>query len=422
MFKKKRSFIFIILVIVLTLGMLAAGAKPSFSDVESDDWYYETVTKLVERGGINGFPDGRFKPINKMKKGEFVKLIVGSLGFEEDPLESLHWSSGYIEKAKELNILDDSEFEDSTLNENINRNEMAKIAVRTLEHLGEDDYPDNLDEYKSLIADYNSIDSEYKEYVLKAYVKGIITGYEDSSFKGEKELIRAEASTVAIRLFDDSLRKPAELEEETEISPEAGYNLFGAEILEVDGKNMKIIDGLGRELTCREANVEVVEELTRTEPMTLRWDDPYRPMAIEGDIFITEDGREVVLKIDEETGVLGFGQNVATEMGRYYPGATRNVAIVHGKQGYRSYDKTSGSPYYYDADTGAGYYQIEWNRIIAKLSNSYMKEKFPDAKKGAIYRDVVLFDGHNWLNIGGSSSSDTPSAWENLPYDTYYID
>ena len=64
------------------------------------------------------------------------------------------------------------------------------------------------------------------------------------------------------------------------------------------------------------------------QPMTLRYDDPYRPKAIEGDTFITADGREVVLKVDPQTGILGFGQNVATELGRIDRSGS---PIVHGK-------------------------------------------------------------------------------------------
>lgn len=400
--KKRRVILYLSLVLVLLAGFIAASAaEASFSDVKTSDWHYETVTRLVQRGGIKGYPDGSFKPNDSMKKGEFVKLIVGSLGFEEENASGSHWAMNFINKAEDLDILDQSEFRENSLNKEITRNEMAKIAVRTLEYLDEKTYPDNIDEYESLITDYKNVDSDYNEYVLKSYVKGIITGYEDGSFKGERSLNRAEAATVAMRLFDKSLRKEAKLEEKPEITPEAGYNVYGAIILETDGIKMKIIDGLGRERWSEEATVEVVEELTRTENMTLRWDDPYRPMAIPGDTFITEDGREIVLEIDEETGVLGFGQNVATELGRYYPGATKDVPIVEGSQGYRMYDRTAGSPYYVDEDTGRGYYRNEWLYLSSVYSNSRMKEiYFPDAKNGDTYRDIVEFDGYNWYWIG----------------------
>ncbi|TAH60321.1 MAG: S-layer homology domain-containing protein [Gottschalkiaceae bacterium] len=63
-----------------------------------------------------------------------------------------------------------------------------------------------MNEYSKQITDYNTINDKDNEYVLKAYVKGIITGYTDGTFKPNNSVTRAEASTMLVRLLEPSKR------------------------------------------------------------------------------------------------------------------------------------------------------------------------------------------------------------------------
>lgn len=78
---------------------------------------------------------------------------------------------------------------------------MAKIIVRACK----EEYGD-YEKYKTYIKDFDDIPSFYKEYVLKAYSKGLITGYTDGTFGGEKTMSRSEATAVVARLLDKSQR------------------------------------------------------------------------------------------------------------------------------------------------------------------------------------------------------------------------
>ncbi len=178
--------------------------RVEFSDVEKTDWFYEQVSELVAIGGINGYPDGTFRPAVTMKKGEFVKLIVGGLGYPQANAADGHWAANYIRKAEDLGILALNEFPLYTLNDDITRNEMAMIAAKSIGL--DDDRIDHLVDYKESIRDYSSIETEYQEYVLKAYAMGMLTGYPDGEFKGNKTLTRAEAATVALRILKPEYR------------------------------------------------------------------------------------------------------------------------------------------------------------------------------------------------------------------------
>lgn len=175
-----------------------------FNDIKGSEWFINQVSKLVGIGGIDGYPDGTFKPNNTINRGEFTKILVSIFGHKNLPKTTSHWASGYISKAEELGLIDKDEFKDA--DKVITRNEMAKMAANSLNLLGEKHITDRED-YKELIKDYNNVSEKYKDFVLKVYAKGIITGFPDGTFGGEKGLTRAEASSVIIRVIDETERK-----------------------------------------------------------------------------------------------------------------------------------------------------------------------------------------------------------------------
>lgn len=179
-----------------------------FSDIRETDWFAGTVKKLVDLGGINGYPDGTFKPNNQITRAEFTKILVSALGYDNLSPTNSHWASGYVDKAVAIKLATKEELSD--LNRAITRKEMAKMVANALDHRGEN-HVANRDSYRALIKDYNSINKAYQDYVLKAFTKGIITGYPDGSFGPDRSLTRAEASSVIIRVLDKNERKVPEL-------------------------------------------------------------------------------------------------------------------------------------------------------------------------------------------------------------------
>lgn len=188
-----------------------------FKDVKVSDWFIDTVSKLVGKGGIDGYPDGSFRPNNTITRAEFTKILVSSLGHDNLPKTSTHWASGYVSKAEEIKLIGKGELKN--IDKPITRNEMAKMTANALDYLGESHVSDrNL--FRSQIKDFDKISKEYQDYVLKSYSKGIITGYPDGTFKGNQGLTRAEASTVIIRVIEKDERKaPTKPEMPTESGP-----------------------------------------------------------------------------------------------------------------------------------------------------------------------------------------------------------
>lgn len=214
-------FIASVLLISLPINVMAGEANftQRFSDINMTEWFYSYVKTLVEKGYINGYTDGTFKPNNNITVSEFTKILVVALGYETDTPKGNYWAEGYLNKAKELGIIKDGEFEN--YDRYITRGEMARMIVRAGEINSRLslDIPDNYINYSTLITDYSTLDFSSQDIALKAFVSGIITGLPDGSFSFGKNATRAEASTILVRFLEKDQRKiPALPEEELDNS------------------------------------------------------------------------------------------------------------------------------------------------------------------------------------------------------------
>ena len=127
--------------ISILAGTMAIGvsslAMAHFDDISTTHYYYEPITNLTEKGIINGYPDNTFKPDNKVTRAEFAKMISTA--------ENL--------KLKAENKI--------TFNDAIN-------------HWG-------------------------KEYIELASSNQLLRGYEDKTFRPNKEITYGEVVTILLR-------------------------------------------------------------------------------------------------------------------------------------------------------------------------------------------------------------------------------
>lgn len=198
--------------ITLSLGSVAEQitAQPEtesaiFTDTNINDWYYPHMKMLVEKGGINGYDDGTFKPNNTITNAEFVKIIVGLVDTGSIVYDA-HWAEGYIQKAKGLGIVEADELPESEYDEPIRRQRMAKFAARTMEKVLGEIPTQNTEQYISQITDWTEVCESCKPYVAEVYSKGVICGMPDGSFSGGSYTTRAEATTMLVRMIDAGYR------------------------------------------------------------------------------------------------------------------------------------------------------------------------------------------------------------------------
>lgn len=199
------------------------------NDLKETDWFYENVMVLVNKGIIEGDSYGNFLPNQTITVDQFIKTMVIALGYNLEK-DKEYWAQSFIDKAIELGVINDGEF--STYKNSITRGEMAKLTVRVVEMLeGAKTYTYTGDESKKLIsaiADYSSIQVAQRDYVLKAYEIGTITGYPDGYFKADDFLKRSEACTVIRRVIDAKER--------------VSYTYMGIEIMDnLDGHDPDLL-------------------------------------------------------------------------------------------------------------------------------------------------------------------------------------
>lgn len=69
--------------IVLGMGWpLEHPETPTFTDVPELSWGYEFIETALERGAINGYSDGTFRPVNPITRGQIAKILVLAKGWE----------------------------------------------------------------------------------------------------------------------------------------------------------------------------------------------------------------------------------------------------------------------------------------------------------------------------------------------------
>lgn len=78
-----------------------ANKDTSFSDA-NNNWYSGAVSYVSEKNVIKGYPNGTFKPENKITRGEFVNMIANYLNEEVDQKSGYrdvedHWSKDAID-------------------------------------------------------------------------------------------------------------------------------------------------------------------------------------------------------------------------------------------------------------------------------------------------------------------------------------
>jgi len=184
-----------------------------FSDLENH-WGQENIVRLYTLGGIDGYPDGSFRPEGKVTKAEFLALTVKAV--INNPIElsqkEEHWGSPYFRWAYKNNVIDLSDLDESTWDAPIIRYDMAKIIVSTLENVLSE-APVTTEGIEQLISDIDLVNaSDRAEAVKQAFAKGILTGKNEAGlFAGEETGTRAEAATLILRMLDPTIRKTVSL-------------------------------------------------------------------------------------------------------------------------------------------------------------------------------------------------------------------
>ncbi len=167
----------------------------SFSDVSPVDYFYDGVRYLFCAGAISGYQDGTFKPYENATRGQLAKIITLAENWPIELPETPHFSDvpagstfySFIETAYSHGVI--SGYEDGTFrpDNNVTRGQIAKIVV-----LARGWEPVYTGEHFSDVAS----GSTFHPFVEAALTHGILSGYEDGTFRPGNNATRGQIAKI----------------------------------------------------------------------------------------------------------------------------------------------------------------------------------------------------------------------------------
>jgi len=181
----------------------------SFSDLPATHWAYRYIADMVNRKIIEGYPDRKFRPGNMVTRSEFATIIIKAAGIQAQKvnyssfsdIKVTDWYSPFVESAKDYmtgyrtpdgNYVFNPEAlasrEDITVAiVKLKGYDVARLANRSI--------------IEAMFKDINGISEHAKDYVAVAVENGLVSGYQDETFRAQNPVTRAEAATMLWRAF-----------------------------------------------------------------------------------------------------------------------------------------------------------------------------------------------------------------------------
>ena len=171
--------------------------SPSFSDIASDDWFFEYIESLYALGIVSGYGEsGEFRPYNNLNRQEAAKMIAIAAGKEASKdfvskftdVKVSSWAFKYIAALEEDGVVSGYKgtIEFRPL-KNIKRSHVSKMVVIA--------FGLDFGDVKKTFTDIQGADCE--EFIKILASNGIVDGYKGTSkFKPDDEISRAEFAKI----------------------------------------------------------------------------------------------------------------------------------------------------------------------------------------------------------------------------------
>ncbi|WP_025114197.1 S-layer homology domain-containing protein [Lysinibacillus fusiformis] len=177
-----------------------ASEASSFKDVHRTHPFYDDIKNLNDRGIINGFQDGTFKPEQNLTRGQAAKIIASVLGLDTSnvsnpnfkDIPTTHQYFGAIAALKQEGIIDG--YEDGTFRQDdyIQRNHVAKILANAF----------HLKASNTNSLPFTDVRADYKEAIAALYENNVTTGKTATLFDGSSNVTRGQMAAFITRSED----------------------------------------------------------------------------------------------------------------------------------------------------------------------------------------------------------------------------
>lgn len=208
---------------------VAASESSPFKDTQGH-WAEKTIIDMVNRGILEGYPDGTFRPEETVKVDQFVKMLIlsyadlhqnGSRSWNADFMNSLslenqailkqdyryftfapntvgYWAKDFIDIASDLHFLNKTRYADFQMD--MTRENVAEVVYYTLqetEFLEDSIYGQKM---AQAFGDIKGATEREQRFIAETLVKGIMEGYPNGFFGVGQKVTRAQALVILERL------------------------------------------------------------------------------------------------------------------------------------------------------------------------------------------------------------------------------
>ncbi len=177
------------------------GDDNKYTDLANDHWAAEAVNALSAKNVINGFTDGTFRPNDAVTREQLVKMLVeafeltGKSDVSFGDVSADRWSAAYIDAALYCGIVNGVGGGNFAPEAVVTRQDAAVMLARLCDVKGIELSGSASPTDSITIADYA------QESVLLLAGAGVISGFEDGSFRPNEVLTRAQAAKLIYALL-----------------------------------------------------------------------------------------------------------------------------------------------------------------------------------------------------------------------------
>jgi hypothetical protein len=286
----------------------------SFSDI-SEHWAKESIEKAVQKGYVDGYEDGTFKPDQSVSRAEFIKMVATALNLPvRGNTSGSDWYKPYVTVAEADGIHMPKDFADAEWNKPITRQEMARIAVRA-----------GLEGYKKS-------ETSDEDFMFQATKTGLIQGMNGGDLAKEEATTRAQSVTIIERIL--TVKAGGTLEVDKYAMSNAEMELTGSNIQTMWGMKVK---PLPMEFDTGYGNVKgVVSKIMIVDQTDTNFSDHEHFAVVEADDALPPLGKDnnyvvgfyMTLTVTEPSKGFYIGsQSFAPATPRY-----RHVGLMNNKK------------------------------------------------------------------------------------------
>ena len=235
----KKSILNVIATIALALFAAPAMANyvleqgpESYPDLPSSHWAYEAVTFLTDKQIVVGYPDGLYRPDQKVTRGEFSTMVIKALGLYEKDVPLVfdykdtknHWADRNIQVASYYGLV--KGYGDGTFHPNayVTRIEALNIILNALS-------PQNMDSeqakhFVSIYSDYSEIPDWALIAAGQCQMMGLVynTPGHETTLEPNRHAVRGELARFLFNMMEAVKVAPSEkIKEEIPAAPKKKY-------------------------------------------------------------------------------------------------------------------------------------------------------------------------------------------------------